>query len=157
MSLLRFLRLLPLAALGVAGGAQACIDGSHMVRYFSYQRPVHHSDTAMLRVTITGIEGNVVRAHLYGPFEFLSRDGSVRIEIPDPPGGGTCVEWGQTDGPVFVLGSVIRTGGGDLTLVATSTPSWPRPRRHSRAELESYIVDPSYLGPPPRQSDRVSP
>lgn len=156
MKLLRFLRLAPLVALGVAGSAQACVDGRNMVRYFSYERPVHYSQTIMLRVTVTSIDGDVVHAQLYGPFGILSRDGSVRIEVREPPMGGNCVEWGPVDGPVFVLGSLVRTAAGDVTLRAVPMPSWPRPRRgHSRTELESYIVDPSYLPRAPQTHKAV--
>jgi hypothetical protein len=157
MSQLRLLRFAPLAAIAMASGAQACMDGSEVMRYFSYQRPVRHGDSVMLRVQVTNIEENAARAQLVGPFDRLSTDGFVRIDFADPPVGTNCVETGPTDGPVFVIGTLVRTQSGRLVLEAIPTRPLPRPRMHSNAELDSYIVDPSYLRPAPKRRHKVAP
>jgi hypothetical protein len=134
------------AAGSAVGPAWACTDGGAMESYFSYQPPARHGDTPMLRVTIDRIEGNVVRAQLVGPFAQLSDDGNVTIGLPVIPIDGMCLRMGPVDGPVYVIGTLIRTHSGQLSLEAVPTPSPPRRRMNSRAAIDGYIVDPAYLG-----------
>jgi hypothetical protein len=142
------LRLAVLSAAATASGAQACVDASAMESYFSYRQPFRHGQTPMLRVTIETVDRNVVRARLVGPFARLSTDGTVIIHLPALPGGGSCLEMGPVDGPVYVIGTLIRTHSGALSLEAMPTPYMPRRRIHSRAEIESYIL-PADLPPAP--------
>ena len=151
MSPLKLLRIAPLAAIAMASGAQACFDGNDVTTYFSYQRPLRHGSTVMLRVTVANVEGSVVHAQLVGPFARLSSDGSVRIDLVAPLGGDDCIEMGPTDGPVYVIGTLIRTQSGMLSHEAMPTLSPPRRRVRGNAELDSYIVDPSYLQPAPER------
>jgi hypothetical protein len=152
MNLSRLLSIVPLGAIALASSAQACTDPSNMQSYFSYEPPERHGDTVMLRVRVSIAADALVIAKLDGAFSRLSPDGNVRIELPAAPGGGTCLQLGPVDGPVFVIGTLIRTQSGRLTLEALPAPSRPDPpghyrRVHSDAELDQYIVDPSYLLP----------
>ena len=104
-----------------------------------------------MRVSNLRIEGRIVHARLVSGFEKLSSDGEIVIELPDNVHGTNCVALGRVDIPVFVAGKLIWSSNGKLALEAIPIMFRPLPRR-SKAELDSYIVDPEFKARAERDS-----
>lgn len=143
---MKFVWLLMLALIGATANAHACTDSAAMRYYFFDRPPDERAGREVLPVRILAIAGDVVRARLDGPFAKALGHETVTIDLPQYPLGGNCVSYGLTNGPVFVIVErVIRLESGEMRIIAASPVKGrydTRPRR-SRAELESYIVDPA--------------
>jgi hypothetical protein len=141
----RFFCILLLALVGTAASARACTDGSAMRHYFFDHQPAAREGRDVLLVRIVGIDGNVVRARLEARFAKALGIDVVTIELPEYPLGTNCIGYGMTSGLAFVVvDRLIRQepGAARIVAVALREPYDTRPRR-SRAELDSYITDPT--------------
>lgn len=133
--------LVAVALLGSAGSASACVDGRNMRYYFFRDRPENVQD--VIQVRIVAIDGARVEARLSAPFARALGERNVVIELPKYPQGGNCIEYGETEGSVFVPVSSFARREGTVRFYAVPTPAGPvRPRR-SLSEIDRYIIDPA--------------
>jgi hypothetical protein len=152
--LLRALALL-LAAVALPQAARAC--SGDMRYYFLKQPPALTPDIMFVRVTIVSKTMTSVEARLEAPFAALSDNGMIHIVLPFEPRGDNCVDWGDLEGPVYVLASSALVRDGRASIMAR--PVEPEARRdHMRSEerqvlnefrRKSHIwVDPDFARPP---------
>lgn len=142
---MRFFCILVLALVGTTASARACTDSNATRYYFFDHQPVARAGRDVLLVRIIDVEGDVVRARLDARLAKALGIDSVTIELPEYPLGGNCVDYGLRDGLAYVVVErLIRQepNAGRIVAVALREPYDTR-RRRSRAELESYIVDPA--------------
>jgi hypothetical protein len=99
----------------------------------------------VLLVQIITVDGDVVRARLDKRFAGALDIDAVTIDLPKYPLGTNCIDYGLTGGPAFVVvDRLARLKSGEVRVAAVAVKGQfdTRPRR-SRAELDSYIVDPA--------------
>lgn len=101
-----------LAAFALPGAAQACTDSHNVRYYFQRQPPQMTPDIMFVQVMIVRKTMSSVEARLTGRFSTLSANGMIHIELPQPPYGENCVDWGDLDGPVYVVArsSLVQNG-----------------------------------------------
>lgn len=133
--------LVALVLAGAAGSARACVDAGNMRYYFFRDRPEGVRD--VIQVRIVAIDGARVEARLSRPFARALGERHVVIELPEYPQGGNCIEYGETEGSVFVpVSSLGRRDGTALFYAVPSSAQPARPRRNL-TEIDRYIVDPA--------------
>jgi hypothetical protein len=133
--------LLAITLAGGAGQARACVDGSNMRYYFFRERPEGVRD--VIQVRIVSIDGARVEASLSRPFARALGERHVVIELPEYPQGGNCIEYGETEGSVFVPVSSLGRRNGAALFYAVPTPAQPARPQRSLTEIDHYIVDPA--------------
>lgn len=107
-----------LAACAMPQAARACIDGNATRYYFTRVPPVMTPDIMFVQVTIVSKTDASVEARLEGRFAALSTDHLIHIELPLPPFGDNCIDWGVLDGPVYVVASAALVRDGHASMIA---------------------------------------
>ncbi len=151
--LIRGLAIL-LAVCALPQAARAC--SGEMSYYFQRQPPVMTPDIMFVRVTIVSKTMTSVEARLEGPFAKLSANGMIHIVLPRPPYGDNCVDWGDLEGPVYVVVSSALIRDGTASIMAMPV-ELRRPGVHGRPEERQLLnqlrreaqiwIDPAFATP----------
>ena len=138
--------------------ASACTDSRAIRYYFLTQPPVVTPTIMFVQVTIVSRSAMSVEARLEKPYASLSVDGMIHIELTEPPEGTNCVEWGDLEGPVYVVASAALIDGGRASIRAVPVKPRYSPERSMMQQLRrnaTIWIDPSIeaprVAPPPQR------
>lgn len=136
-----------LAAFALPGAAQACTDSSADRHYFQREAPQMTPDIMFVQVTIISKTDSSVEARLMGRFATLSANGMIHIELPEPPQGTNCIDWGDLDGPVYIVARSALVRDGHASILGEPVKrdwSYARQLLQRQRRNARIYVDPDY-------------